>query len=228
MLDASLRSFQTQRRRSLGSISMPNWSIFQPKESMTPQSSLKNMGVSSLREAYFVFAVGLLLSLNSGYINGLCLSGLLTEEGSRKQSVSAFTGTYTKSGLALANGEVQLFGFEFTLILAFICGAMIAGLFNPKVSHRVVICKRKTTLLLTKLTHFFSRTGYSTQARARIWPDFSLWEFVHGSSRDILYAPSRRDGSVLLCSNGQWYPKRHDKYVLRQPYPNNTPYWNIY
>mmetsp|Transcript_29906 Transcript_29906/g.64453 ORF Transcript_29906/g.64453 Transcript_29906/m.64453 type:complete len:638 (-) Transcript_29906:201-2114(-) len=101
--------------------------------------SLQNMGVSSSQEAYFVFAVGLLLSLNSGYINGLCISGLLTEGGSRKQGVSAFTGTYTKSGLALANGEVKLFRFEFTLILSFIGGAMAAGMMNPKaIPHKLI------------------------------------------------------------------------------------------
>ena len=97
------------------------------------------MGVTSAKEAYFVFAIGLLLSLNSGYINGLCLSGLLSEDGSHKEPVSAFTGTYTKSGLSLANGEVKLFGFEFTLILSFIGGAVLAGLMNPKaIPHKLV------------------------------------------------------------------------------------------
>ncbi|KAL7550917.1 hypothetical protein ACHAWF_014119 [Thalassiosira exigua] len=104
-----------------------------------PSASIQNMGVTSMTEASFVFAVGLLLSLNSGYINGLCLSGMLTEGGSHKQSVSAFTGTYTKSGLALANGEVKLFGFEFSLILAFIGGAMVSGAMNPKaIPHKLV------------------------------------------------------------------------------------------
>eukprot|EP00581_Thalassiosira_minuscula_P017864 CAMPEP_0183726730 /NCGR_PEP_ID=MMETSP0737-20130205/24049_1 /TAXON_ID=385413 /ORGANISM="Thalassiosira miniscula, Strain CCMP1093" /LENGTH=557 /DNA_ID=CAMNT_0025958161 /DNA_START=272 /DNA_END=1945 /DNA_ORIENTATION=- len=97
------------------------------------------MGVKTAQEAHFVFAVGLLLSINSGYINGLCLSGLLAEGGSHQQAVSAFTGTYTKSGLALANGEVNLFGFEFTLILSFIGGAMVAGMMNPKaIPHKLV------------------------------------------------------------------------------------------
>lgn len=106
------------------------------------------MGESSPTEACFVFAVGLLLSLNSGYINGLCLSGLLSEGGSDKQGVSAFTGTYTKSGLALANGEVVLFGFEVTLILSFIGGAMVAGLMNPKaIPHKLVPSYGPTFLL---------------------------------------------------------------------------------
>lgn len=100
-------------------------------------SSLKNMGVSSLSEAYFVLAVGLLLSLNSGYINGLCLSGLLTKEGSFKQSV-AVTGSYIKSSLALADGMYDDFVFALSLILAFAGGATVSSLMNPcSIPHRL-------------------------------------------------------------------------------------------
>ena len=59
--------------------------------------------------------------------------------GPDEQSVSAFTGTYTKSGLALASGDAKLFGFEFTLILSFIGGAIVAGAMNPQaVPHKLV------------------------------------------------------------------------------------------
>ncbi|KAL7441073.1 hypothetical protein ACHAXM_007955, partial [Skeletonema potamos] len=77
-----------------------------------------------------------MLSLNSGYINGLCLSGMV---GPDQQGVSAFTATYTKSGLALAAGDPKLFGFEFTLILSFIGGAFVSGAMNPDaVPHKLV------------------------------------------------------------------------------------------
>ena len=129
-----------RRRASMADFGTRRQSIFQSTTTTpTTSSSLKNMGVASLTEAYFVFGLGLLLSLNSGYINGLCLSGLLTEDGSDKQGVSAFTGTYTKSGLALAGGNAKLFGFEFTLILAFIAGATVTGMMNPKaIPHKLV------------------------------------------------------------------------------------------
>ena len=53
--------------------------------------------------------------------------------------MSAFTGTYTKSGLALASGDPKLFGFEFTLILSFIGGALISGAMNPQaIPHKLV------------------------------------------------------------------------------------------
>lgn len=87
-------------------------SIFRATDAPRSSGALQNMGVKSAREAGFVFGVGVLLSLNSGYINGLCLGGLLAEGGSVRQGVSAFTGTYTHSGLALAGGDPRRFGFE--------------------------------------------------------------------------------------------------------------------
>ena len=50
------------------------------------------LGETTFEEAIFCLVLGLWLSLNSGYINGLCLSGMLSHEGSREQGVSAFTG----------------------------------------------------------------------------------------------------------------------------------------
>mmetsp|Transcript_25945 Transcript_25945/g.39899 ORF Transcript_25945/g.39899 Transcript_25945/m.39899 type:complete len:594 (+) Transcript_25945:107-1888(+) len=101
-----------------------------------PKGIASKVGAKNAREAFFVLILGLLLSLNSGYINGLCLSGLV---GPDRQAVSAFTGTYTKSGLALASGDPKLFGFEFTLILSFIGGALISGAMNPQaIPHKLV------------------------------------------------------------------------------------------
>ena len=101
-----------------------------------PKGIASKVGAKNAREAFFVLILGLLLSLNSGYINGLCLSGLVVPD---RQAVSAFTGTYTKSGLALASGDPKLFGFEFTLILSFIGGALISGAMNPQaIPHKLV------------------------------------------------------------------------------------------
>jgi len=143
------------------------------------------MGESSATEACFVFAVGLLLSLNSGYINGLCLSGLLSEGGSDKQGVSAFTGTYTKSGLALANGEVVLFGFEFTLILSFIGGALVAGLMNPKaIPHKLVPSYGPTFLL-----------GSGCMIAA------SISAMLHPESRALYYFAATANGTFMFLAD---------------------------
>jgi uncharacterized membrane protein YoaK (UPF0700 family) len=106
------------------------------------------MGVSTSSEAYFVFAVGLLFALNSGFINGLCLSGLLTKEGSNKHAVSGVTAAYTTSGLYLADGLFNEAGFEFSLILAFVGGAFVSGLMTPKaIPHKLVPSYGPTFLL---------------------------------------------------------------------------------
>jgi len=95
-------------------------------------------GETTFEEAIFVLVLGLCLSLNSGYINGLCISGMLSQEGSRTQGVAAFTGTYTKSGLALASSDSSLFGFNIFLILCFVGGACISGVLNPEaVPHKL-------------------------------------------------------------------------------------------
>lgn len=123
------------------------------------------VGAKNTREAIFVLILGLLLSLNSGYINGLCLSGMV---GPDSQAVSAFTGTYTKSGLALADGDPKLFGFEFTLILSFIGGALISGAMNPQaIPHKLVPTYGPSKLPLTVENDFplcahHSLTPYST------------------------------------------------------------------
>eukprot|EP00574_Skeletonema_japonicum_P003658 CAMPEP_0201716630 /NCGR_PEP_ID=MMETSP0593-20130828/2563_1 /ASSEMBLY_ACC=CAM_ASM_000672 /TAXON_ID=267983 /ORGANISM="Skeletonema japonicum, Strain CCMP2506" /LENGTH=569 /DNA_ID=CAMNT_0048206477 /DNA_START=65 /DNA_END=1771 /DNA_ORIENTATION=+ len=110
-----------------------------------PKGIASKVGAKNTQEAVFVLILGLLLSLNSGYINGLCLSGMV---GPDRQSVSAFTGTYTKSGLALAAGDPKLFGFEFTLILSFIGGAIVSGAMNPQaIPHKLVPTYGPTFLL---------------------------------------------------------------------------------
>jgi hypothetical protein len=77
--------------------------------------------------------LGILLSVNSGYIiNGLCLSGMLSENGSRRQALTAFTSAYAESSLALRCDNTQLFGSEVGLILSFLGGTCVAGALNPK------------------------------------------------------------------------------------------------
>jgi hypothetical protein len=50
--------------------------------------------------------------------------------------------------LALANGEVERFTLEFTLIISFVGGALVAGLLNPKaVPYRLVPSYGPTFLL---------------------------------------------------------------------------------
>ena len=103
--------------------------VLEPDESEELPSKLTNK--IKTQEKMYVLCGGILLSFNSGYINGCCLSGLLLPSG-RHQSVSAFTGTYTLAGLFLADGNFDEFGFASEMILSFIFGAFLCGLLNPE------------------------------------------------------------------------------------------------
>ena len=102
-----------------------------PSMPTKPGMSYRNLKKKDREEFTFVLFAGLCLAFNSGYINGACLSGLLLPDGT-SQSVSAFTGTYTKSALALAAGEVSDFGNHVLMVLSFIFGAFLTGAINPR------------------------------------------------------------------------------------------------
>jgi uncharacterized membrane protein YoaK (UPF0700 family) len=86
-------------------------------------------GTYTQHELAFVMVSGVLLAFNAGYINGSCLSGFLTSDGV-KQSASSVTGYYTRSALALADGNFEFFGFQVFMILSLIFGACISGMMN--------------------------------------------------------------------------------------------------
>lgn len=73
---------------------------------------------------------GVLLALNSGIVNGVCLSGLLSVDGT-KQSSAAVTGAWTNSALAAAASNYDLFIFNTKCILSYITGSFISGFLNP-------------------------------------------------------------------------------------------------
>ena len=75
--------------------------------------------------------MGLILAFNSGFINGLCLSGVAAANGA-KQAVSAVTASWTNSAMGLASGNMGQFKFLSAVILSFMGGSVIAGFLNPK------------------------------------------------------------------------------------------------
>lgn len=82
------------------------------------------------RDYIYAICVAVLLSFNAGYINGSCLSGLVSMSG-RKVVVSAPPGTLTASALTLASGDVQEYGFLACMILTFFLGSFFAGILAP-------------------------------------------------------------------------------------------------
>jgi uncharacterized membrane protein YoaK (UPF0700 family) len=81
--------------------------------------------------------MGLLLALNSGFINGCALSGAITAEG-RSQAVAAVTASWTNSALALAGGNAAKFGFFAKVVGSFMFGSLIAGFMEPTPSQFLV------------------------------------------------------------------------------------------
>ena len=74
--------------------------------------------------------MGLILAFNSGFVNGVCLSGGAAANGA-KQAVAAVTGSWTSSALGLASGNFQQFRYLALVIASFMGGSTIAGLLNP-------------------------------------------------------------------------------------------------
>lgn len=78
--------------------------------------------------------LGCAFSLNSGFLNGLCLSGVI----GRAMPVAAVTGTYTKAAVAYL-GRQQLGALAAILAspLCYMLGSMVNGLCNPEGTMRM-------------------------------------------------------------------------------------------
>ena len=106
----------------------PSWRQMVRSKMDEYYSSILGKDYSS-REATFVLLVGGLMAFNCGFINGSCVSGLLT--GGTGQSVAGYTASYTKSGLAMAQGDWESMSFPSGLILSYFAGSFIAGILTP-------------------------------------------------------------------------------------------------
>ena len=100
----------------------------QPKSTSSSVISTRGGDGASQKGAV---VLGLILALNSGFINGCCLSGAISADGA-KQAVAAVTASWTNSALGMASGNMSQFGFLSKIIGAFIGGSAIAGFLNPK------------------------------------------------------------------------------------------------
>ena len=73
---------------------------------------------------------GLILAFNSGLVNGITLSGLLSYDGT-KQASAAVTGAWTNSALGAAIGNNKQFLFNTKCILSYFFGSFLSGMINP-------------------------------------------------------------------------------------------------
>lgn len=96
----------------------------------------------SSKDNRFVIALGMLLAMNSGFNNGVTLSGFLTPFNSvwDREETGGTTGAITKSALALADSSEEVFdephwsyfGFTMGIILSFMAGGVISAILNPR------------------------------------------------------------------------------------------------
>ena len=112
----------TQRQPTFGLVKS---TTTEPKTSLVTKT--RGGDASSQKKAV---VLGLILALNSGFINGCCLSGAVSANGA-KQAVAAVTASWTNSALGMASGNMEQFGFLGKVIVAFMSGSIVAGYLNP-------------------------------------------------------------------------------------------------
>mmetsp|Transcript_26198 Transcript_26198/g.39667 ORF Transcript_26198/g.39667 Transcript_26198/m.39667 type:complete len:370 (-) Transcript_26198:57-1166(-) len=76
----------------------------------------------------FYLIVLCLLAANSGFLNGLTLSGVLD---GRKEGVVSVSGAYTTSALAYFDRNDRLFNKQLRLVASYAGGSLLNGLMNP-------------------------------------------------------------------------------------------------
>lgn len=103
--------------------------------------------------------IGCLLAANSGFLNGLALSGLLAE---RQQGVAAVTRAYTASAVAAAEGKVGFMLLQFKVIAAYFGGSLWNGLLNPK---GIEWSKKPNALVIAALLVFVGALDYVATER---------------------------------------------------------------
>lgn len=105
----------------------------EPASGATALESAENkqsIGPYTRREYTFAICAGSVMAFNSGYVNGSCLTGFIAPSG-RKQATASLTGTTSRAGLALGDGNFEDFAFLIGMVLSFMCGACISGLLTP-------------------------------------------------------------------------------------------------
>jgi len=130
-----------------------------------------------LRRNAYVFAAGLCLTFNTGYINGCCLSGVLKSCGTGVP-VSAFTSAYTNIGLALGAGNAAVASGHIKMILSFMVGAALSGFLNPRPKPRCITPRIGPSFLLASVLMVASSVAAN----------------VHPAGREFLYLAAMANG----------------------------------
>lgn len=90
----------------------------------------------NITEVYFILFAACLIALNSGYVNGTCMSGLLIHVPSSSrnpdsQMVAGFAGAFTNTATALIGHEWNKYVYNLCVILSYMGGAFISAVMCP-------------------------------------------------------------------------------------------------
>ena len=94
-----------------------------------PKASTSSSKVVSIGTKTAVLC-GCALAFNSGFVNGACLSGILSSDGT-KQAAAAVTGAWTNSALGVASGNYGQAKFNAKCLGSYFSGSLVASLINP-------------------------------------------------------------------------------------------------
>lgn len=110
----------------------------------------KHAGISKLfgedyniMEVYFILFAACLIAVNSGFVNGTTMSGLLirnpaTTRNPSSQMVAGFAGAYTNTAIALVGHEWDKYVYNLCIILSYMGGSFIAAMMCPNAKPYVL------------------------------------------------------------------------------------------
>lgn len=121
-----------------------------PEAEVKPKISKKEAYLTKLfgsdynpTEVYYVLFAACLIALNSGFVNGVTMSGLLiaadpTKKDPRQQMVAGFAGAFTNTAIALVGHQWSIYSYHLFMILSYMIGAFIAAMISPKAKPYVI------------------------------------------------------------------------------------------
>ncbi|VEU42279.1 unnamed protein product [Pseudo-nitzschia multistriata] len=97
----------------------------------------------NLQEVYYVLAAACVIALNQGFVNGVCMSGLLVTvppdgRNPERQMIAGFAGAYTNLAHAMLAGDGHKYTYNLCMIASYMGGSFIAAMINPHAKPYVI------------------------------------------------------------------------------------------
>jgi len=100
----------------------------------------------NITEAKYVIVAACLIALNSGFVNGVSMSGLLYKDQlptdqypkSKSQMVAGFAGAYSHLAIQLVDGNWVAYMYYLCLIFSYAIGNFIAAILSPRAKSYVI------------------------------------------------------------------------------------------